>query len=97
MKSPLEVNGIQADYVARVNEVFVDGMPIEPGSMVTVCSWCSPKSLTVQLSKHYQVSHGLCASCDEQIRLGNRLTEEQAAVADHWEDKDKDQRANPQD
>ena len=93
MKNQIELNNQPAEYNIRVCEVFQDGLPIAPGSFVTVCAWCVPHSVKVQLKSRYKLSDGLCESCAAKV-MPWQPTEKQCSIADHYEDLAKEQKMN---
>jgi len=73
MKTNLEYNGNPATWQQTQSErtsVFVNGLFVERGQMVTVCAWCDTDSkLTRNLAAAgYEVSHGCCEACDIKAR-----------------------------
>jgi len=38
--------------------------------LTLVCSWCVPRARLVELSRQYDVSHGLCTACAAKLVAG---------------------------
>lgn len=69
MNATLEFDQMPASFEPETMTVHSNLVPIEPGQMVTVCSWCDDqKLLTGQLIRAgYEVSHGLCVRCSKGV------------------------------
>ena len=72
MNASLEFNGRPVTFDARIGLATDDtGEPLVSGEILTVCAWHDPdKVLTEKLkSAGYQVSHGICHSCLDGLKL----------------------------
>lgn len=61
MNSPLEVDGITAQYFPETKTLIVNGYPVLPPRVVTVCAWTDcEKVLTKELTQAgFEVSHSI--------------------------------------
>lgn len=69
MTSNLEYKGQPAQFNAKLNCVMVDGVPIEDGAQVTVCSWCKgADKLTKDLAfAGFDVTPGVCKTDSDKF------------------------------
>lgn len=61
MKTTLEINGIPATFEPETKTLFVNGYPVLPPRVVTVCAWSdAEKTLTKELQQAgFSVSHSI--------------------------------------
>ena len=43
---------------------------VEASGLTYVCSYCVPRAKLEELSRRYQVSHGICTTCAEKFVAG---------------------------
>lgn len=65
MKTALAVAGVPAEFCPLTMAVHVNSIPVEPGTLVELCSWCDTKQIMNQslYLSGYPVSHGICDAC----------------------------------
>lgn len=61
----ISFNQIPASFCPETMTVYVNDVPVEQNSIITICAYCDAgKVLSTQLMlAGYQLSHGICGPC----------------------------------